>query len=122
MRICRRDSTVVVEVEGHVVTAGLAALRNLLADLIEGQGNLFVAVEVGDEGEPDPILLAAVAEAGAASPRCHLSVLAVHHPVPLLPARASPGNPRPEGTWSARRAFGPGPVGYGSQTNGAGRR
>lgn len=80
----------VVEVAGHMVAAGRAALRHVLADLIEGQGNLFVAVEVSDDAALDPVTLAAVGEARAASPRCHLSVLAAHEPVAPWPAQAPP--------------------------------
>ena len=76
VRISRRGSTVVVEVGGNQVTAGLAALSQLLADLIDGQGNLFVAVEVCDGGVIDPVVLAALGPAQARSPRCELTVVA----------------------------------------------
>ncbi len=88
VRVSRRDSTVVVKVAGHVVAAGLAALRRLLADPMEDQGNLFVAVEVDDDRALDPVLLAALAESPAASPRCHLTVRAANQPVTPLSAKA----------------------------------
>ena len=75
VRITRRGSTVVVEVGGNQVTAGLAALSHLLADLIDGQGNLFVAVELCDGGVIDPVLLATLGRAQARSPRCELTVV-----------------------------------------------
>ena len=76
VRITRRGSTVVVEVGGNQVAAGLAALSHLLADLIDDQGNLFVAVELCDGGVIDPVLLAALGQAQARSPRCQLTVVA----------------------------------------------
>jgi hypothetical protein len=44
-------------------------------DLIEDQGNLFVAVELGDDGAIDPVLLATLGEAQARTPRCQLTVV-----------------------------------------------
>ncbi len=76
VRITRRGSTVVVEGGGNLVTAGLAALSHLLAALIDGQGNLFVAVELCDGGVIDPVLLAALGQAQARSPHCQLTVVA----------------------------------------------
>lgn len=86
VRISRRESTVVVEVAGSVLTAGLAALRHLLADLIEGQGNLFIVVELGDDGLVDPVLLAALRDARASSPNCQLTVVPAHPPKLLSPS------------------------------------
>jgi hypothetical protein len=68
VRITRRGSTVVVEVGGNQVAAGLAALSHLLADLIDDQGNLFVAVELCDGGVIDPVLLAALGQASGPQP------------------------------------------------------
>ncbi len=67
---------------GHLITSGLAALLYLPPHPIEGQGNLFVAVELGDDGLLDAVLLAALSEAQAGSPRCQTVV------TPDQPARS----------------------------------
>jgi hypothetical protein len=64
-----------VDVADNQVTAVLPALRWLLADPFEGQDNLFVAVELGDDGEVDSVLIAAPGETQARSPRCQPTVV-----------------------------------------------
>lgn len=54
---------VVVTLHGEVTAASCEVLGDVLADLIDGQGNLFVVVELGDvviaEGERLEVLVAA---------------------------------------------------------------
>jgi hypothetical protein len=86
VRTTRRGSTV-VDVADNQVTAVLPALRRLLADPVEGQDNLFVvAVDLGDDGEVDPVLLAG--ETQARSPRCQPTVVGGH---PLTFSSLKPG-------------------------------
>jgi hypothetical protein len=71
---------VVVEVAGSLVTAGLAAMRRLLADLSKVRATSSSRLK-GDDGLLDPMLLAALSEARGSCPRCQLTVAAADRPV-----------------------------------------
>jgi hypothetical protein len=76
-RVSRRESTVLVQIVGHLGTDSLAGLRHALADLIDGQGNTVVTVEL-DSGDRavTPVLAALLVEAAgwAARHRGHLII------------------------------------------------
>jgi hypothetical protein len=46
--VSRRASAVVVTIWSQLDSVGIAYLRHIIGDLIDGQGILFVAVEVMD--------------------------------------------------------------------------
>jgi anti-anti-sigma factor len=66
--IGRSDGTVVVTLAGRLDASGTAWLDHLLADLVEGQGNQFVAIDLHGVEEADSSVLALlVAFAGRAA-------------------------------------------------------
>lgn len=62
--IGRALGTVVVTLHGEIVAAVVPELRAVLADLIDGQGNLSVAVDLRDVQRVDPLAMAVLTGAG----------------------------------------------------------
>lgn len=69
MVIGRALGTVVVTLHGDVVSAVVPRLRAVLTDLIDGQGNLSVALDLRDVQRVDPIAMAVFAGASGSCRR-----------------------------------------------------
>lgn len=63
LAIGRALGTVVVTLHGDIVPAVVPTLRAVLADLIDGQGNLSVALDLRDVQRVDPVAMAVFAGA-----------------------------------------------------------
>lgn len=59
--IARAQGTVVLTIEGPVDPSGAERLEHLLGDLIEGQGNQSIALDLRAAGQVDPSVLAMLA-------------------------------------------------------------
>ncbi|MGH9149464.1 MAG: STAS domain-containing protein [Acidimicrobiales bacterium] len=81
--ISRAMGTVVVTVHGDLDVAGARHLASVLADLIDGQGNLAVVVDLRDAGGPDPAAVGVFAAAAENATR-RGGVLSLCDPPDLL--------------------------------------
>ena len=67
--ITRRQRAVVVSVRGTLDLAGSTRMGALLSDIIEGQGNLLVGIDLGDVAQVDPASLGVLAVAASIAHR-----------------------------------------------------
>lgn len=67
--VTRSLGVVVVTAHGHLDASGAAVLSDILDDLIEGQGNLRVVVDVHDMAMVGPLGLGALVAAAASATR-----------------------------------------------------